>query len=37
VGTCWSRVALLEVLVRLLWLALTGLRGGAGNSQPTGW
>ena len=36
VGTCWRRAALLEVLVRLLRLVLTGLRG-PGNSQPTGW
>ena len=32
-GTCWSRVALLEVLDRLLRLALAGLRG-FGQRQP---
>lgn len=37
VGTCWRRAALLEVLVRLLRLALSGLRGCGIFSDNVGW
>ena len=37
VGTCWRHAALLELLVRLLRLALTGLRGCGIFSENVAW
>ena len=36
-GACWRRAALLELLVRLLRLALTGLRGCGIFSENVAW